>query len=147
MNDSRREEFEEARKKLSPITRDVLAFLQTAAENAGGDVQPPTFELRGVGTTYWTAKKRFCRFDPKKRAGHVWAFVPGADAVALAASGKVSPREDGPWVVIKNMTGAVRLVPEILRAYDASKAERSGGQRQRPSPVRRAADWRGYDSG
>jgi hypothetical protein len=35
------------------------------------------------------------------------------------SGGEVSDREDGPWVRI-NMYGGVRLVPEILRTYDAA---------------------------
>jgi hypothetical protein len=122
MNDSKQEHFEERRNACSQNTRDILAFLQTAAEYAGADVRPPTFEARGIGITYWTGKRRFCRFDPKHQADHVWALVPGGDRVALASAGRVSEREDGPWVTVGDMPGAVRLVPEILRAYDALRS-------------------------
>ena len=113
-------EFDARRDECGQTTRDVLDFLRTAAEHAGSHVGPPTFEARGVGIAYWTGGKRFCRFDPKPKAGHVWALVPGGNLVALAFAGTVSEREDGPWVTVKDVRGAVRLVPEILRAYDAA---------------------------
>ena len=50
----------------------------------------------------------------------VWALVPGGNLVALAFAGTVSEREDGPRGTVKEVRGAVRLVPEILRAYDAA---------------------------
>lgn len=99
-------------------TRAVLEFLRTVAEHAGPDVGSQTFEAQGVGVTYWVGGKRFCRLDPKHRGHHVWVLVPGGDRIALAAAGTVSDREDGPWVTIKDMRGAVRLVPQILRAHD-----------------------------
>jgi hypothetical protein len=78
-----------------------------------------------VGITYRTCGRGFCRFDPKHEADHVWAWIPGADRETLSAAGTVSPREDGPWVTVKNMFGAVRLVSEIARSYDrvASSSE------------------------
>jgi hypothetical protein len=116
----RKESFNKRSKECGQVTRNVLDFLRTAAEHAGSRVDPPTFEVRGVGITYWTGGKRFCRFDPKPRADHVWALVPSANLVALAYAGTVSEREDGLWVTIRDLRGAVRLVPEILRAYDAA---------------------------
>ena len=80
----------------------------------------PLSPQRGVGVTYWRGAKRFCRFDPKHQANHVGALIPGANRAALEDAGTVSDRNDGPWVTIKNMRGAVRLVPEMLRAYDAA---------------------------
>ena len=115
-------EFDARRETCGEATRNVLDFLMTAAEHAGPDVGKPTFEVRGVGITYWSRGKRFCRFDPKHRADHVWAMIPGADRTSLEAAGKVSRRGDEPWVTIKNMRDAVRLVPEILKAYDAAGA-------------------------
>lgn len=115
-------QFDARREKCGQVAQDVLAFLMTVAEHAGPDVEKPTFEVRGVGITYRSLRQRFCRFDPKQRMDHVWALIPGADRVSLAAAGKVSAREDGPWVTIKNMRDAVRLVPEILKAYDAAGA-------------------------
>jgi hypothetical protein len=51
----------------------------------------------------------------------VWAFVPGADRLAVAhAAGRVSRREDGLWIIVRTMREAVRLVPHILRSYDAA---------------------------
>jgi hypothetical protein len=127
--------FNERRKKCSKATQELLAFLETVAEHAGPDGSPPpTFEVRGVGVTYWNAGKRFCRFDPKPNADQVWVLLPGADRDALEPAGKVSPRTDGPWVTIKNMHGAVRLAPEILRAYDASAQKRHVASRQ-PSRI------------
>lgn len=116
-------EFDARREQCGQATRKVLDFLKNVAAHAGSHVEPPTFEVRGVGITYWSGGKRFCRFDPKHQADHVGALVSGGDRVALAAAGTVSDREDGPWVTIKNMHGAVRLVPEILRAYDAATQE------------------------
>ena len=113
-------EFGARREECGQTTRAVLDLLRTAAEHAGSRVDPPTFEARGVGVTYWTGGKRFCRFDPKPKANHVWALVPQGNLVALAFAGTVSEREDGPWVTVKDMRGAMRLVPEILRAYDAA---------------------------
>jgi hypothetical protein len=116
-------EFDARCEECNQATRNIVAFLKTVAEHAGFKVDAPTFEVRGVGITYWSGGKRFCRFDPKHQADHVWALVPGGDRVALKAAGKVSVREDGPWVTIKDMHGAVRLVPQILRAYDAASHE------------------------
>ena len=114
-------EFDARCERCNSATRAMVAFLKTAAQHAGFDVEKPTFEVRGLGISYWIANRRFCRFDPKHRANHVWAFVPGGDRVALKMAGEVSFREDGPWVTIRNMHGAARLVPEILRAYDAGR--------------------------
>ena len=50
----------------------------------------------------------------------VWALVPGGNLVSLAFAGTVSEREDGPRGTVKEVRGAVRLVPEIQRAYDAA---------------------------
>jgi hypothetical protein len=113
--------FDQRLAKCSPHTRDLVAFLKIVAENAGGSVAAPTFEVRGIGITYWTNGRRFCRFDPKHQADHVWVLIPTADRRALRKAGAVSPREDGPWVTIKNMHGAVRLVPQILDAYDVAQ--------------------------
>ena len=120
-------EFDALRDKCNKATQNVLDFLKTATQHAGADVGQPTFEVRGVGITYWSRKKRFCRFDPKHQAGHVWALVPGAARASLERAGTVSKREDGPWVTIKNMRGAVRLVPAVLEAYD--KADARDGRR------------------
>lgn len=120
MSDVDAREFDAVCGQCSQATRNLIDFLKMVAENAGTEVEPPTFELRGVGITYWRRGKRFCRFDPKRQADHVWAFGPGGDRVALAGAGKVSDREDGPWITIRDMRGAVRLVGEILRAYDTA---------------------------
>ncbi len=118
-------EFDERVDRCTPATRNLLTFLRTVAEHAGDDVDPPTFDgVEGTGITYRRAGKRFCRFDPKHEADHVWALIPGADRSALAPAGTVSDREDGPWVTIKNRRGAVRIVPEILRAHDAAEPSR-----------------------
>ena len=118
--------FQERVVLCTPATREILAFLRQAAAHAGEDVGAPTFDGRNdTGISYRRRGKRFCRFDPKPRADHVWAWIPGADRRELAASGTVAKRDDGPWVTIKDMRGAVRLVPEILRAYDA--IERGAG--------------------
>src|SRR4051812_8426138 len=106
MKQDRREAFNERRQNCSHVTRDVLDFLTTVAEHAGSG-SSPTLEVRGIGVTYWRDGKRFCRFDLRPRANHVWALIPGAARTALAPAGTVSDREDGPWVTIKNMRGAV----------------------------------------
>src|SRR3972149_704151 len=116
-------EFDALRDKCSTATQDVLDFLRTAAQHAGAELEEPSFEVRGVGITYWSRGKRFCRFDPKPQAGHVWALVPGAARASLEGAGIVSKREDGPRGTIKNMRGAVRLVPAILEAYDQAERD------------------------
>jgi hypothetical protein len=113
-------EFYDRVAKCAPATREVLDFLQTAAKHAGADVALPTFDGDGVGISYRRGRKRYCRFDPKHEAHHVWAEIPGADRKALRDAGMVSDREDGPWVTIENMRGAVRLVPFIVRAYESA---------------------------
>jgi hypothetical protein len=118
MKDFDARKFDARREKCSPATRNVVDFLKTVAEHAGAHVEPPTFDGDGAGITYRRGGKRFCRFDPKHQAHHVWAEIPGADRIALAGAGTVSDREDWPWVTVENMRGAVRLVPFILRAYD-----------------------------
>ena len=90
-------EFHDVVGSCDQATRDIVAFLRTAAEHAGPLVEAPSFEIRGVGMTCWVRGRRFCRFDPKPQAGHVWAMVPGADREALRAAGDVSARDDGPW--------------------------------------------------
>ena len=115
--------------KCSDRTQALLAFLRTAAENASDHVDAPTFESAGTGVTYWINGRGFCRFDPKYEADHVWAMVPTADRAALAEAGVVADREDGPWVTIRHMRGAVRLVPHLLRACDAV-ASATSRQRQ-----------------
>jgi hypothetical protein len=65
-------------------------------------------------------RKTLCRFDPKHQADHVWALIPHADRAGLGGADVVSDREDGPWVTVRNMRGAVRLVPHVLKAYDAA---------------------------
>ena len=110
--------FDQRVVRCSQHTRDLVEFLRTVAENAGKHVGAPTFEARGIGITYWVHGKRFCRFDPKHEADHVWALIPNADRIRLAKAGVVSDREDGPWVTVKTMRGAVQLVPHILQAYE-----------------------------
>jgi hypothetical protein len=118
-------EFDGRVERCTPATRSLLAFLRTVAEHAGDDVESPTFDgVEGTGITYRRAGKRFCRFDPKHQADHIWALIPGADRIALASAGTVSDRADGPWVTITNMRGAVRIVQEILRAHDAVEPSR-----------------------
>lgn len=119
------QEFDARCVECDQDTRNVLEFLRTVAEHAGPDVESPSFEAQGVGVTYWIGGRRFCRLDPKHQGHHVWVLVPGGDRIALAVAGKVSEREDGPWVTIKNMHGAVRLAPEILRAYDTAAQKAS----------------------
>ena len=111
-------EFDERVEKCQPAVREVLAFLRTVAENAHSSVEPPTFEAGGVGVTYRKEGRRFCRFDPKHDVQHVFVSIPGADRDQLKLAGTVSDRTDGPWVIIEGMRGAVRLVPEILKAHD-----------------------------
>jgi hypothetical protein len=113
--------FDERVAKCSLPTRELITFLKTVAENSGLSVAAPTFEVRGIGITFWTNGRRFCRFDPKHQADHVWALIPNSDRHALHECGSVSDREDGPWVTIKTMPGAVRLVRHILNAYDAAQ--------------------------
>ncbi len=116
------DEFETLRSECSSSTRDLLDFLRTVAAHAGPAVEAPTFEVRagglGLGVTYWSGGKRFCRFDPKPQADHVWAMIPGGDRAGLGRAGSVSFRADGPWLTLKDMQGAVQLVPHILCAYD-----------------------------
>lgn len=116
-------EFDTLRAECSQSNKGLLDFMMTVAAHAGPAVEPPTFEVRGnkgLGVTYWTNGRRFCRFDPKPQADHVWAMVPDADRSALGASGSVSPRSDGPWVTVKNLRGAVQLVPLILQSYNSA---------------------------
>jgi hypothetical protein len=113
--------FNERVAKCSPQTRDLITFLRTVAENSGVSVATPIFEVRGIGITFWTNGRRFCRFDPKHQANHVWALIPNGDRDALRACGIVSDREDGPWVTIRTMRGAVRLVPHVLHSYDLAQ--------------------------
>jgi hypothetical protein len=111
-------EFDARVAKCSPDTQKILDFLRTAAAHAGRHVEPPVADAKGVGITYRTGGRGFCRFDPKHEADHVWAWVPEADRGSLSAAGTVSPREDGPWVTIRSMHGAVRLVSEIVQPYE-----------------------------
>lgn len=117
-------EFDTLRVECSQANKDLLDFMMTVAEHAGPAVEPPTFEVRadkGLGVTYWTNGRRFCRFDPKPQADHVWALIPDADRTALGAAGSVSPRSDGPWVTVKDLHGAVQLVPLILQSYNSAR--------------------------
>ncbi len=82
--------FDERVAKCPKKTQTLVAFLRTVAEHAGEHVGRPTFEVRGVGITYWTNKRRFCRFDPKHEADHVGALIPGGDREALKEAGTVS---------------------------------------------------------
>ena len=113
-------DFDARLSRCSQHTRDLLNFLRTVAENAGQSVEAPTFDAKGEGITFWANGKRFCRLDPKHQAGHVWALVPSAERSALEEAGVVSARNDGPWVTVTNMHGAVRLVPLVLKAYDTA---------------------------
>jgi hypothetical protein len=119
MTDVKSAAFDKRVARCSPRTQTLLAFLRTAAANSGDHVGAPTFESAGIGVTYWVNERRFCRFDPKHEADHVWAMVLTADRAGLAEAGVVADRQDGPWVTISHMRGAVRLVPHILRACDA----------------------------
>ena len=121
-------DFDQRVASCSQHTQDLVGFLTTVAENAGDRVAAPTFEARGTGITYWVDGRRFCRFDPKHEADHVWALMPKADRHALRDAGTVSNREDGPLVAIKTIRGAVRLVPHILPAYEAVEREVAGHQ-------------------
>jgi hypothetical protein len=115
------QEFDDLVEKCSPELRRIIGFLETVAQHAGGEVESPTFDGQPAsGVTYRRQGKRFCRFDPKHQASHVAVWIPGADRLTLQEAGSVSPRDDGPWATIKDMGGAVRAVPHILRAYDAA---------------------------
>jgi hypothetical protein len=106
--------------RCEPGTRAIMAFLRGVAQHAGDDVEPPRIDGRaGVGISYRRGGRRFCRFDAKEKSAHVWVCIPGASREPLGVAGTVSNRRDGPWVKVKTLKGAVRLVPEILRAYDA----------------------------
>jgi hypothetical protein len=45
-------------------------------------------------------------------------LIPSGNRKRMEEGGRVSPREDGEWVFVSDLNGAVRLVPEILAAYD-----------------------------
>ena len=121
-------EFDSRVEKCSPATQAILDFLRTAAAHAGPEVEPPTADPKGVGITYRTGGCGFCRFDPKHEADQVWAWIPGANRETLSSAGIVSAREDGPWVTVKNMWGAVRLVPEIVQSFDRVAATAKDGR-------------------
>lgn len=127
-------EFDRVVDACDQATQDLITFLRTAAENAGPEREAPSYEVRGVGITYWAGGRRFCRFDPKPQAGHVWAMVPGADRRALQSAGHVSTRADGPWVTIRDLRGAVRLVPIILLSYDTTRGSSSSSTEEDTSP-------------
>ena len=114
---SREHLFKQRVSACQTTTRRLVEFLQTVAANAG-PIDPPTFEVRGVGVTYWHDGKRFCRLDPKHSKGHVAVLIPGGNRIEMARCGSVSPRTDGEWVFVSDLRGATRLVPEILAAYD-----------------------------
>lgn len=126
MTDVNSADFDHRVAKCSQDNRDLVAFLRTVAENAGEHVGAPTFEARGTGITYWVNGRRFCRFDPKHEADRVWALIPNADRHTLGDAGVVSDRKDGPWVTIRTMRGAVRLVPHVMEAYDAAERKVDG---------------------
>lgn len=111
-------EFDSRLERCSSEVREVVRFLRTAAEHASPAVEAPTLEVRGVGVTYWVRGRRFCRFDPKEQAGHVWVLIPGGSRPDLENAGEVSPRDDGPWLAITDMYGAVRLVPAMLASCE-----------------------------
>jgi hypothetical protein len=116
-------EFNGRREKCREDIRNILDFLMTVAEYAGPQVERG-FHGKGEGITYRTGRRLFCVFDPKHHAHNVGALVRNADRIKLKAAGKVSNREDGPWVKIYDMRAAVRLVPEILLAYDVAATRR-----------------------
>ena len=96
--------FDARREECSQSTRNVLDFLKTVAEHAGSEVAAPTFEVRGIGITYWSRGKRFCRFDPKQHADHVWAGLqrlPGLSAQrpdgAACELGQRQQPQQRPW--------------------------------------------------
>lgn len=115
---ARAEAFDAHLGTCEPDVQRVVGYLRDTAANASLAVGPPTFEVRGVGVTYWAAGRWFCRFDPKRE--HVWIHFRDADRMVLAEIGTVAERTDGVWLTIGHMTEAVRVVPEILRAHDAA---------------------------
>lgn len=112
-------EFNDRRSKCSQPIRETLDFLMTVAEHVGSDSVTHKFEVRGTGITYWSKGNRFCRFDPKQ-VKHVQALIPQAHLDALDKAGLEYTRSDtdGPWIRIKDLRDAVRLVPFILKAHD-----------------------------
>lgn len=132
---SRAAVFEERLATLDPRVQGIVQFLRVAATHAGEGVPPPTFEVRGVGLTYWAAGKPFVRIDPKK--SHVWVHFKDGQRQALGQIGKVADRTDGVWLTIQQMMQAVRLVPLILQAHDAAV---EAGTTRRKVTMMRAGD-------
>src|SRR5688572_6963795 len=110
--------FAERRQKCSPNVRAMLDFLMTAAANAGASVEmPPVPEVKGEGVKYRNPNGQFCAIHPKHDE-HVWilpahSLADRARLVAdLTSAGLEFTREDtdGPWVKVKSLQEAVRMV-------------------------------------
>jgi hypothetical protein len=115
------DKFETRRAKCTDEVRNVLDLLMREAEHAGPHIDRPRYDAKGEGVTYCVGGKPFCRFDPKHRVHHVWAWIAGANPSALDVIGPVPNRKHGPWVRINSMSRAMGLLPEIKHAYERAR--------------------------
>ena len=112
-------EFEAHLQECGADLRTIVAYLRNTAEHVGANVSPrPYVPKTGWGVTYYRGEQWFCQFHPKRPKNHVQALIHDANPAALKRVGFfVADRDDEqPWVEIKRMRDAVRLVPFVLEA-------------------------------
>lgn len=97
----------------------TFAYLRDTALHSAPSVSArPYVPKTGWGVTFYEGERWFCQLHPKRGKNHVQVLVRGAAARDLLAAGlaPVDRADEQPWVPIKSMREAVRLVPFILAA-------------------------------
>ena len=114
-------EFEARLRECGEDLQKIIAYLKNTAKHVGAGVSlRPYVPKTGWRITYYRKEQWFCQFHPKHKKNHVQALIQGVDPAALRCAGfTVADRQDKqPWVEIKSMRDAVRLVPFVLHAAD-----------------------------
>jgi len=58
------------------------------------------------------------------------AFIPAGDRDVLRLAGELPERDDGPSLTLSTLHNAVRIVPEIVTAYDRAHAAKPVARRR-----------------
>jgi hypothetical protein len=115
-------EFDAKLEECGRELKRLVEYLKDTAQNsADAVVSRPYVPQTGWGITFYTNDRWFCQLHPKREKDHVQVLVRGSLPEALLAAGlaPADRADEQPWVPIRNMRDAVRLVPFIVSAANA----------------------------